>query len=118
MTLVVSKKYRGQQAAFEGGDKTSFSTRVDYSQLDKFHAAYGTLLKASMTTLRKRDKKREKQRLEQAARRKKKMTETFAIEGSKRGSGRKKRQRMVHATIKQHESQKKFEKRENARQKA
>ena len=33
----------------------------------KFHVAYGALLKASFTTLRKRDKKREKQRAEQLA---------------------------------------------------
>ena len=36
-----------------------------------FHVAYGALLKASFTTLRKRDKKREKQR----ARRKQRMAE-------------------------------------------
>ncbi|KAF7330112.1 Signal recognition particle protein [Mycena sanguinolenta] len=40
------------------GGKVKFSTRVNSSELHKFHAVYGSLLKASMTTLRKRDKKR------------------------------------------------------------
>jgi signal recognition particle subunit SRP14 len=58
-----------------------------------------------MTTLRKRDKKREKQRAEEAARRKRRMTETIAIEGPKRGNGRRKRQRRIKAAVKQRESQ-------------
>ncbi len=38
-----------------------------------------------MTTLRKRDKKREKQRAEEIARRKKKLSEPVVVEGKKRG---------------------------------
>ncbi|KAF7347245.1 Signal recognition particle, SRP9/SRP14 subunit [Mycena venus] len=91
-----------------------FSTKVNSSELDKFHNAYGTLLKASMTTLRKRDKKREKQRAEQAARRKKKMTEPVVVDGPKRGNGRRKRQRQLKAAAKQEESQRKAKQREEA----
>ncbi|KAG5724389.1 Signal recognition particle 14 kDa protein [Termitomyces sp. T112] len=62
------------------GGKNKFSTKVEPGQLEKFHAAYGSLLKASMTTLRKRDKKREKIRSEEAAARKKKMTELVVVD--------------------------------------
>ena len=86
--------------------------QVDSKQLHKFHAIYGSLLKTSMTSLRKRDKKRDKQRLEQAAKRKKLMTEPIVLDGSKRGSGRRRRQRKLKALIKQQESQKKFRERE------
>jgi signal recognition particle subunit SRP14 len=85
---------------------------VEAGQLEKFNAVYGSLLKASMTTLRKRDKKREKQRSEQAARRRKKMTEPVVVEGPKRGNGRKIRQRKIKAAVKQQEAQKKFRERE------
>ncbi|KAI6159275.1 hypothetical protein EDD17DRAFT_1876717 [Pisolithus thermaeus] len=61
---------------------------------------YGSLLKTSFTTLRKRDKKREKHRAEQAARRKQRMAEPIVIKGPKRGNGRKKRQRQVKAALK------------------
>lgn len=91
--------------------------QVDSSQLFKFHAAYGALLKVSMTTLRKRDKKREKLHSEQAARRKKRMTEPIQIDGPKRGNGRRKRQRQLKALDKQRESQQKFKEREEARRK-
>jgi len=100
------------------GGKTQFHTTVSSSQLFKFHAAYGALLKASMTTLRKRDKKREKLRSEQAALRKKKMTESIIIDGPKRGNSRRKRQRQIRASLKQQESQQKFKEREEARRKA
>ncbi|KAJ6520536.1 signal recognition particle, SRP9/SRP14 subunit [Mycena sanguinolenta] len=96
------------------GGKIKFSTTVNSSELQKFHAAYGLLLKASMTTLRKRDKKREKQRAEEAARRKKKMTEPVVVDGPKRGNGRRKRQRQAKAAIKQEESQRKAKQREEA----
>ncbi|KAJ6541671.1 signal recognition particle, SRP9/SRP14 subunit [Mycena capillaripes] len=96
------------------GGAAKFSTRVNSSELEKFHHAYGTLLKASMATLRKRDKKREKQRAEQAARRKKKMTEPVVVDGPKRGNGRRKRQRQLKAEAKQQESQKKAKQREEA----
>ncbi|KAJ7292635.1 signal recognition particle, SRP9/SRP14 subunit [Mycena rebaudengoi] len=96
------------------GGAVKFSTHVTSSQLGKFHQAYGTLLKASMSTLRKRDKKREKQRAEQAARRKKKMTEPVVVAGPKRGNGRRKRQRLVKAVVRQQESQQKAQERETA----
>ena len=35
---------------------------MEPGQLDAFHAKYGALLKSSMSTMRKRDKKREKQK--------------------------------------------------------
>ncbi|KAJ7729100.1 signal recognition particle, SRP9/SRP14 subunit [Mycena maculata] len=97
----------------DGGD-AKFSTHVNSGELQKFHAAYGALLKASMGTLRKRDKKREKQRVEQAARRKKKMTDPVVVDGPKRGNGRKKRQRQLKAEAKQLESQRKAKEREAA----
>ncbi|KAF5385292.1 hypothetical protein D9615_000936 [Tricholomella constricta] len=100
------------------GGSNKFSTQVEPGKLEKFHAAYGALLKASMTTLRKRDKKREKTRAEQAAQRKKKMTEPVVINGSKRGNGRRKRQRQVKAALRQQESQQKFKEREEAQRKA
>jgi len=100
------------------GKSTKLSTRVDPGQLPKFQAIYGSLLKASMTSLRKRDKKRDKQRLEQAAKRKKKMTEPVVLDGKKRGSGRRQRQRKFNALLKQQESQKKFREREEDRKKA
>ncbi|KAJ7726378.1 signal recognition particle, SRP9/SRP14 subunit [Mycena metata] len=96
------------------GGAAKFSTRVNSNELDKFHHAYGALLKASMSTLRKRDKKREKQRAEQAARRKKKMTEPVVVEGPKRGNGRRKRQRLLKAVAKQQDSQQKAKEREEA----
>ena len=71
-----------------------------------------------MTTLRKRDKKREKQRAEQAARRKRRMTEPIVIEGPKRGSGRKKRQRRIKGVVKQQEAQRKAKEREEAKGKS
>ena len=57
-----------------------------------------------MSTLRKRDKKREKQRAEQAAVRKRKLAEPVMIDGPKRGNGRRKRQRQVKAALKQQET--------------
>ncbi|KAF6753276.1 signal recognition particle, SRP9/SRP14 subunit [Ephemerocybe angulata] len=100
------------------GGKTNFSTKVVSSELTKFYAAYGSLLKAAMASLRKRDKKREKGNAEQAAKRKKRMLEPVKIDGPKRGGGRRKRQRQIKAAVKQQESQKKFKEREEARSKA
>ncbi|GAW01740.1 signal recognition particle 14 kda [Lentinula edodes] len=71
------------------GDKVKFSTKVDSTDLLKFHQVYGALLKSCMASLRKRDKKREKQRAEEAAARKKKLSEPVVVNGSKRGGGRK-----------------------------
>ena len=89
--------------------------QVDSKQLLKFHAIYGSLLKASMTSLRKRDKKRDKHRVEEAAKRKKQMTEPIVLDGNKRGSGRRQRQRKIKALLKQQESQRKFREREEDR---
>ncbi|KAJ7053915.1 signal recognition particle, SRP9/SRP14 subunit [Mycena amicta] len=97
------------------GGTTRFSARITSSELPKFHTAYGALLKSALsTTLRKRDKKKEKQKVEQAAKRKKKMTEPIVVEGPKRGSGRRTRQRRVKALGKQLESQQKAKEREEA----
>ena len=70
-----------------------------------------------MGTLRKRDKKREKQRQEEVAKRKKRMTDPIPIEGPKRGNGRKKRQRRIKAVRKQEGSKLAMEKREEAKMK-
>ena len=71
-----------------------------------------------MSTLRKRDKKREKSNFDKAAKRKARMTEQIKIDGSKRGSGRRKRQRQTKALLKQQESQQKYKERmEEARKK-
>ncbi|KAM6498953.1 Signal recognition particle, SRP9/SRP14 subunit [Amanita muscaria] len=99
------------------GKKAKISTKIISSDLGKFHAAYGALLKSSMSSLRKRDKKREKLRSEQAIRRKKKMTEPVVIDGPKRGASRRKRQRQIKAALKQQQSQQKLKEREEARQK-
>ena len=89
----------------------NFIVQVGSSQLLKFQAHYGYLLKASMTTLRKRDKKQEKLRSEEAAKRKKKMTEPILLDGPKRGKGRRTHQCKVRALLKQEESQKKYRER-------
>ncbi|KZT08795.1 signal recognition particle, SRP9/SRP14 subunit [Laetiporus sulphureus 93-53] len=94
------------------------STKVESGQLEKFHEQYGALLKSSMTTLRKRDKKREKQRAEEIARKKRRMTEQIVVEGSKRGAGRRKRQRRMKAALKQDEARKRAQEREEARSQA
>jgi signal recognition particle subunit SRP14 len=67
-----------------------------------------------MTTLRKRDKKREKLRAELAARRKRKLIEPIVVEGPKRGNGRRMRQRRIKASLKQQQAKE----REASRQKA
>jgi len=84
-----------------GGHKTKFSTLIMPGQLLKFHALYGALLKASMSTLRKRDKKRERQKAEDATQRKKRLAALIPVEGPKRGNGRRKRQRLIKAAQKQ-----------------
>ena len=85
-------------------------------ELDKFHAEYGALLKASMSPLlRKRDKKREKQRAEEVARRKKRLAEDVVVEGAKRGAGRRKRTRSLKRAFKQEDQKKRIHEREEAR---
>ena len=95
--------------------KQSTSVQVQSGALDKFHSAYGALLKSSMPKLRKRDKKREKERADRAAARKKRMLEPVKIKGSKRGKGRRKRTRCIKAFLKQEESRKKFQEREKTK---
>ena len=74
--------------------------QVQPADLDKFHSEYGTLLKASMLTLRKRDKKREKVKAEELLKKKKRLTEEVTISGPKRGAGRKKRKRLTATAAK------------------
>ncbi|EJU02651.1 signal recognition particle SRP9/SRP14 subunit [Dacryopinax primogenitus] len=82
---------------------TKFSTRISPNDLEKYHSAYGTLLKKSMSTLRKRDRKREKLRADLQAQREKRLMEDIKVDGPKRGNGRRKRQRQVKALRKQQE---------------
>lgn len=91
-----------------------YMQQVFPDDLEKFNSAYGTLLKSSMPTLRKRDKKKEKERAERIALRKKRMTELVTISGPKRGAGRRKRQRLVKEFLKRQESRRKFLEREQA----
>jgi len=96
--------------ATNGGD-INISTRVLPSALHTFHAAYGALLKLSFTAMKKRDKKKEKQRAEELAARRKKLYENLIkVLGPKRGKGRRKRQRLAKAALKQEEARKKLEK--------
>ncbi|KAI0782405.1 signal recognition particle, SRP9/SRP14 subunit [Irpex lacteus] len=98
------------------GKDANFSTRVEPGQLEKFHSEYGVLLKASISPLlRKRDKKREKQRAEEVARRKKRLAEDVVVEGPKRGAGRRKRTRLLKRAIKQEEQRKRVHELEEAR---
>ncbi|KAF9819249.1 hypothetical protein IEO21_02288 [Rhodonia placenta] len=97
------------------GGETKYSTKVEPEQLAKFHTAYGALLKSSMTTLRKRDKKREKQKAEDLARRKRRLAEEVVVDGPKRGNGRRKRQRQTKAALKQLEARKRVQEREETR---
>ncbi|TFL03288.1 signal recognition particle, SRP9/SRP14 subunit [Pterulicium gracile] len=91
------------------GKEISFSTRVTPTDLAKFTAHYGSLLKAQMTPhLRKRDKNKQKAKQDQANARKARMTEPVLIEGSKRGAGRRKMQRRLKLVRKQNESQEAF----------
>ena len=92
-----------------------FKPKVQPGDLEKFHSVYGVLLKSSMPKLRKRDKKREKERADRAAAKKKRILESVAVEGPKRGSGRRKRQRRIKALLKQEVSRKKFQEREKAK---
>jgi signal recognition particle subunit SRP14 len=74
--------------------------QIEPADLEKFHYEYGTLLKASMSTLRKRDKKRERLRTEELAKKKKRLMEEIVISGPKRGAGRRKRKRLITAAVK------------------
>ena len=90
-------------------------SQVEPGKLEIFHSTYGNLLKASMTTLRKRDKKREKQRAEEIAKRKRRLAEDIVVEGPKRGNGRRKRQRKMKAALRLEESRKRAQEREEAK---
>ncbi|PVG01848.1 SRP14-domain-containing protein [Serendipita vermifera] len=95
------------------GKHTTISTHILSNSLPSFHAQYGTLLKSTMTqTLRKRDKKKEKARLEELALKKKKIMEGVQVVGPKRGSGRKKRVRLLKVKYRLEESRRRFEERE------
>jgi len=89
------------------------------SALHTFHAAYGALLKQSFTGLKKRDKKKEKQRAEELAARRRKLYENpIKVIGPKRGKGRRRRQRLLKASLKQEAAKKKLEKKEAQKAKA
>lgn len=70
-----------------------------------------------MTTLKKRDKKKEKARLEKAQLRRKTLAKGVEVVGPKRGAGRRKRQRRVAAAIKQIEAREKQATRDELRAK-
>jgi signal recognition particle subunit SRP14 len=70
-----------------------------------------------MSTLRKRDKKREKVRAEKLAVRKQRLAEPISIEGPKRGNGRKKRQRRVKAALKQETALQRMQEEQEAKEK-
>ena len=91
-------------------------TQITSGQLDKFLSAYGALIKSSMNTLRKRDKKREKVRAEKFVARKKRLAEQILIEGPKRGNGRRKRQRRVKASLKQEAARQRIQEKQESKE--
>lgn len=97
--------------------RSAFITQITSGQLDKFLGAYGALLKSSMTTLRKRDKRREKVRAEKLAARKQRLAEPIPIEGPKRGNGRRKRQRGVKAALKQEAARQRIQEKQESKEK-
>ncbi|KAI0299828.1 signal recognition particle, SRP9/SRP14 subunit [Russula brevipes] len=99
------------------GEELKFSTHTTSGQLDKFLNTYGALLKSSMSTLRKRDKKREKVRAEKLAARKQRLAEPISIEGPKRGKGRRKRQRRIKAALKQEAARQRLQEKQEAKEK-
>jgi len=68
-----------------------------------------------MSTLRKRDKKREKHRAEGLAKKKKRLMEEVDISGPKRGAGRKKRKRLITAAVRLAEFKKRTAEKEVAK---
>ena len=100
------------------GDSTAqLSSQITSGQLDKFLGAYGALLKSSMSTLRKRDKKREKLRAEKLAARKQRLAEPIPIEGPKRGKGRRRRQRKTKAALKQEAARQRVQEKQESKEK-
>ena len=129
MTLFISVSYKDPSQMAEataGGDQEfpcilhatdgksrTIATHVTSSALTTFHAQYGTLLKSTMLqSLRKRDKKKEKAKLEALAAKKKKIAEGVIVTGPKRGNGRRKRVRLEKAKKRLDEARKKIEERE------
>ena len=107
-----SKEYFCLLRATDGKANT-ISTHIAPSSLPTFQAHYGTLLKSTMTqTLRKRDKKKEKARVEAAALKKKKIMDGVLVEGPKRGNGRRKRERLEKVKVRLDEARKKLEEKE------
>ncbi|KAI5454069.1 hypothetical protein NCC49_005060 [Naganishia albida] len=107
------------------GMDINFATRIPPSQLHHFHARYGTLLKASMaTTMRKRDKKKEKAKAELVARKRKELYEDVAPqgrrttrtaeEGGKKKLGHRQRQRIQAAQSKKVAERERLEEKEAA----
>jgi signal recognition particle subunit SRP14 len=110
--LGTSKEYPCLLRATDGKSCT-ISTHIAPSSLSSFQAHYGTLLKTTMTqTLRKRDKKKEKSRVEAAALKKKKVMEGVLVEGPKRGNGRRKRERLEKVKVRLEEAKRKLEEKE------
>jgi signal recognition particle subunit SRP14 len=68
-----------------------------------------------MSTLRKRDKKREKVRAEKLAARKQRLAEPILVEGPKRGNGRRKRQRRVKAALKQEAARQRMQEKQESK---
>ncbi|KIJ61389.1 hypothetical protein HYDPIDRAFT_96560, partial [Hydnomerulius pinastri MD-312] len=106
------------------GNNGNFTTHVrppllplscPHPDLPKFHAAYGALLKSSLGTLRKRDKKLQKLRAEAVAKRKARLASPVVVTGPKRGNGRWKRQRLAKAAMKQEEARERAVKREEGK---
>ncbi|KAG9053680.1 hypothetical protein FS842_007482 [Serendipita sp. 407] len=95
------------------GRTITISTHIQPDALPRFHTHYGSLLKTTMTqSLRKRDKKKEKARLEAIVLKKKKMLEGITVVGPKRGNGRRKRDRLEKARQKLEEAKKRMEQKE------
>ncbi|KAF8324065.1 signal recognition particle, SRP9/SRP14 subunit [Clavulina sp. PMI_390] len=99
------------------GKEFKMSTHISSAELPAFHAAYGSLLRASMTTMKKRDKKKERAKLEKAELRRQKLAKDVVISAPKRGSGRRKFQRQMKAAVKQIEAREKQVARDEARAK-
>ena len=110
-----STKVRSQHSNLERSSDPTALNQVEPGHLDAFHATYGALLKSSMSTMRKRDKKREKQKTELVARKKRRLAEDVVVEGPKRGNGRRKRQRLLKAALRQNEARQRAQEREAAR---
>lgn len=70
-----------------------------------------------MTTLKKRDKKKERARLEKADLRRQRLAKDIEITSPKRGNGRRKFQRQMKAAIKQVSAREKQVERDEARAK-